>query len=176
MQDLRLQVRPAAELTPALSATIIALCQRAYEEDVAPLFATFEGGTHVLGFLGAALAAHAMWVTRWLQPGDGPRLRTAYVEMVATEPRWQRRGFGAAVMRRTADAIGEYDLGALCPAETSLYARLGWAFWRGPLFIRSSAGLIPTPEERVMILRTSHTPALDLDQSLSAEWRAGELW
>jgi GNAT superfamily N-acetyltransferase len=176
MQNLRLQVLPAAECTPELSAIIIGLCRRAYEEDVTALFATFEGGTHVLGFVGDALAAHAMWVTRWLQPGHGPRLRTAYVEMVATDPRWQQRGFGTTLMRRTADAIAEYDLGALCPAETSLYARLGWVFWRGPLFIRSPGGLIPTPEERVMILSTPQTPALDLDQPLSAERRAGELW
>jgi aminoglycoside 2'-N-acetyltransferase I len=107
-------------------------------------------------------------VTRWLQPGDGPRLRTAYVEMVATEPGFQRRGF--------ATAVHDFDLGGLCPAAPGLYARLGWVFWRGPLSIRTPEGLAPTPEERIMILRLPKTPALDLDLPLSAEWRQGEVW
>jgi aminoglycoside 2'-N-acetyltransferase I len=175
-QNLRVEVTHADELNPDVLATVHTLCNRAYEEDLSPLFATFVDATHVLGFLSGVLASHAMWVTRWLQPGDGPRLRTAYVEMVATEPDFQGRGFATAVMRRLASAISEYDLGALCPAEPQVYARLGWVFWRGPLFIRSGERLIPTPDERIMILRLPKTPSLDLDLPLSAEWREGELW
>jgi aminoglycoside 2'-N-acetyltransferase I len=174
--NLRLEIVPGDQLAPDLVGNVHALCHRAYEEDVGSLFATFVDATHVLGFLEGALASHAMWVTRWLRPGDGPRLRTAYVEMVATELHLQRRGLSTAVMARLASAISGYDLGALCPAEPGLYARLGWVFWRGPLFIRSEQGLIPTPAERVMVLRLPHTPALDLDLPLSAEWREGELW
>lgn len=111
-----------------------------------------------------------------MQPGEGRPLRTAYVEMVATAPEYRRRGFATAVMKRLAKSIVDYELGALCPAEPDLYARLGWVFWRGPLFIRTSKGLLPTPDERVMILRLPKTPPLDLDAPLSAEWRPGELW
>jgi len=153
-----------------------ALCNRAYQEDLEYLFSTFNNATHVLGFLGARLVSHAMWVTRWLQPGDGSSLRTVYVEMVATEPRFQRRGFATTIMRRLASAITDFDLGGLCPAEPELYARLGWDFWRGPLSIRTPEGLMPTPEERIMILRLPKTPPLDLDLPLSAEWREGEVW
>lgn len=174
--DLKFEVVPAAGISPTLLDAIYALCQRAYGEDLRALFATFQDVTHVPGFLDGVLVAHAMWVTRWLQPGNAPPLRTAYVEMVATEPRFQRRGFATAVMRHLADAISAYDLGALSPAETSVYARLGWVFWRGPLFIRADQQLIPTPDEQVMILRLPQTPPLDLDQPLSAEWRLGELW
>jgi aminoglycoside 2'-N-acetyltransferase I len=87
-----------------------------------------------------------------------------------------RRGYASAVMKRLARAIADYDLGALDPAEPELYARLGWVFWRGPLFIRMDGELLPTPDERVMILRLPKTPPLDLDAPLSAEWRPGELW
>jgi aminoglycoside 2'-N-acetyltransferase I len=103
-------------------------------------------------------------------------LRTAYVEAVATEPAFQRRGFATAVMQRVAHAIGDFDLGGLSPSEVGFYERLGWELWRGPLSIRSAAGLIPTPNERVMILRLPRTPPLDLHSPLSAEWREGELW
>ena len=175
-QNLRLEVVRADELTPDLLPSVHALCNRAYEEDLKPIFATFMDATHVLGFWGSTLVSHAMWVTRWLQPGDGPRLRTAYVEMVATEPHLQKRGFATAVMGRLTSAISEYDLGGLCPAEPQLYARLGWISWRGPLFIRSPERLIPTPNESVMILQLPKSPSLNLDQPLSAEWREGELW
>ena len=174
--NLKLEVIPAAGISPTLLDAIHALCRRAYDEDLRPLFATFNDPTHVLGFLNGNLVAHAMWVTRWLQPGSAPPLRTAYVEMVATEPLFQGRGFATAVMRHLADAISTYDLGGLSPAETSVYARLGWVFWRGPLFIRADPQLIPTPDEQVMILRLPQTPPLDLEQPLSAEWRQGELW
>jgi len=79
-------------------------------------------------------------------------------------------------MKRAAGSIVDFQLGALCPATPDLYARLGWVFWRGVLSIRESRGLLPTPDEKVMILRLPKTPPLDLDAALAAEWRPGELW
>jgi aminoglycoside 2'-N-acetyltransferase I len=174
--SLRIEIVQADRLAPDLLASIHDLCNRAYEEDLEYLFSTFKDASHVLGFLDTRLVSHAMWVTRWLQPGDGPLLRTAYVEMVATEPGFERRGFATAVMQRLASAIADFELGGLCPAEPALYAKLGWVFWRGPLSIRTPDGLVPTTEERVMILRLPKTPALDLDLPLSGEWREGEVW
>jgi aminoglycoside 2'-N-acetyltransferase I len=173
---LRIEIVKAADLTTDARAAIVEMCNRAYEEDLAPLFATFHDATHLLGFEESALVSHAMWVTRWLQPGNGPLLRTAYVEMVATDPDFQGRGFASEIMRHLAVAITDFDLGGLSPAETSLYTRLGWRFWRGPLAIRTGQTMIPTPEEQIMILLLPKTPALELDAPLSAEWRDGELW
>ena len=178
-ENLRLEVLHADQLTSQKLAEIHALCNRAYavyEVDLEPLFQTFTDTTHVLGWWGSALASHAMWVTRWLQPSDQPPLRTAYVEMVATEPEFQGRGFATAVMRQLASGIQDFQLGGLSPAEPMLYERLGWVFWQGPLFIRARDGLLPTPEGSVMILRLPKTPPLDLTLPLSAEWREGELW
>ena len=144
------------------------------KKKITSLFNTFTDATHVLGYLGESIVSHAMWVTRWLRPGDGPYLCTAYVEMVATEPNFQRRGFATAVMQRLAEAISDFELGGLCPAEPELYAKLGWVFWRGPLFIRTPGGMIPTPDEKVMIFQLLKTPVLDLDLPLSAEWCEGK--
>ena len=175
-ESLRLEVVHADQLAPEHLAEIHALCNRAYQADLEPLFRTFTDATHVIGWWGPAIASHAMWVTRWLQPGNQSPLRTAYVEMVATEPQFQRRGFATAVMRRLASAITVFDVGGLCPAEPMLYTKLGWVFWQGPLFIRAQEGLISTPEESIMILPLPKTPPLDLTLPLSAEWREGELW
>ena len=175
-EDLKLEVIRSDQLPPDHLTAIYSLCNRAYEENLEPLFKTFSDATHVLGLLDSAVVSHAMWFTRWLLPGDGPPLRTAYVEMVATEPQLQRRGYATAVMNRLASAIHDYDLGGLCPAEPELYARLGWRFWQGPLFVRHNDGLVPTPDERIMVLRLPKTPALNTKLPLSAEWRDGELW
>jgi aminoglycoside 2'-N-acetyltransferase I len=99
------------------------------------------------------------------------------VEAVATDERYRKKGYASAVMKRLAEEIRDYDIGALSTGSCSLYARLGWQLWRGPLFIRTADGMIATPEEKgVMVLVLPKTLALDLDTPLSAEWREGELW
>src|SRR5689334_2387215 len=178
-ESLRVEVLHADQLTSQQLADIHALCNHAYaiyDVDLEPIFQTFTDTTHVIGWWGSAMVSHAMWVTRWLQPGNQPPLRTAYVEMVATEPEFQGRGFATAVMRRLATAIQDFQLGGLSPAEPMLYEKLGWVFWQGPLFIRTKDGSISTPDMQVMILSLPKTPPLDLTSPLSAEWREGELW
>ena len=184
--NLKIEAVSAIQVPPETLLAIRRLCAEAYGEDLAHLFAVYTADWHILAHLIDLLAGHAMIVTRWLQAGDGPMMRTAYVEMVATAPAYQRQGIGKAVMKKVAvvAAQQQYDLAALCPADTELYGHLGWKYWLGQLFIRSTESeeterpaLIPTPEERVMVLRMPTTPPLDLGQSLSAEWReGGELW
>ena len=178
IHELRLELVGGDALEAGTRAEIVALCDRAYERDMAPYFEVLLSQTHVIASLDGVVVSHAMWVTRWLQIGFRPLLKTAYVEMVATEPEYQRRGYAASVMRLLAESITGFEIGALCPSDAgvALYPRLGWEPWRGPLFIRGSHEVIPTPEERVMVLRLPGTPELDLDAPLSAEWREGELW
>jgi GNAT superfamily N-acetyltransferase len=163
-------------LSARQSAEVRALCRLAYDEDLNDLFEAYGPGTHLLGFVDGRLVSHVMWVTRWLQPGGMAPLRTAYVEMVATHPAFSGRGYATRLMREVPGRVDDFGLAALCPADTTLYERLGWTFWRGPLFIRQEQSLLPTPEERVMILPLPRTPELDLDSALSAEWREGEVW
>ena len=141
------------------------------------MFNTFPEPTHVLGYRAGTLVSHALWVTRWLQVETDRMLRTAYVEAVATERAHRGRGYATAVMKRLAEEIQAYDLGALSPFSVAYYERLGWEQWRGPLYIRTKTGPVRSPSDgEVMILRLQNTPALDLDAALSAEWREGELW
>ena len=175
---LHIKIVSSEALSDPDKRAIISLCNLAYEEDLEPLFNTFVDATHVLGTFRGSLVGHALWVTRWLQPGNEAPLRTAYVEAMATHPDFRRRGFAAQIMTALGEAIRSFELGALCPdlGIADLYEKLGWEFWRGPLSIRAGQGLLPTPDERVMILRLPKTPALHLEAPLSAEWREGELW
>lgn len=137
----------------------------------------FVDTVHILARLDGKLISHALWITRWLQIGSGPVLRTAYVEGVATDENHRGQGFATIVMDRLAKEIMDFEIGGLSPAETSLYTRLGWQYWQGPLFHRKSKALIPDPDdESVMILRLPKTPDLDLSAPISIEWREGEVW
>jgi aminoglycoside 2'-N-acetyltransferase I len=122
------------------------------------------------------LVSHAVVTTRWLQPDGQPELKTAYVDAVATLPAYQGQGYGSAVMLELANRIDDYSIGCLETERAGFYERLGWELWRGPLAGRSEQGLIPTPDQKgVMVLRLSQTPALDLDQGLTIECQTGEL-
>jgi aminoglycoside 2'-N-acetyltransferase I len=166
---------PGAHLSLEERREILTLCSLAFETNYAPIYATFSDPVHILARLDEKLVSHALWNTRWLRCGNSPIVRTAYVEAVATDPPYQRRGFATGVMLELQAHILEYELGCLSPAVDGLYERLGWEYWRGPVSVRTKNGLLSTPYE-VMVLRLQRTPALDLDGPLSAEWRPGELW
>lgn len=174
---LEIRVVPGDLLGPTRE-QVFALCERAYLQDLRAVPGTFDSPTHVLGIVGGTVVSHALWITRWLAPGTSAPLRTAYVEWVATDPPHQRRGYASAVMQALIGAIDDFQLAALSTSDVgqSLYARLDWERWHGPLFIRGPAGVLATPGETVMIRRLATTPKLSLDDSLSAEWREGELW
>ena len=180
--ELTLHHKRANQLEPSTGKEIHQLCNDAYGEDLSHLFAPYTANFRVLARMENKLFGHAMVVTRWVQAGKEPALRTVYVEMVATAPEYRKGGVGSDVMKRVAQAaaVEEYELAALCPGDTGHFVHPGWEYWRGPLFIRirdlpenETPALIPTPEERVRILRFPFTPPLDLDQTLSAEWRPG---
>jgi aminoglycoside 2'-N-acetyltransferase I len=175
---LTFEIVRSDEISLARRVEIVRLLNAAYREDVGGLFATLGPATHILAVEDGAVTTHAMWITRWLQPGERPPLKTAYVEMVATLPRCQGRGLATFVMNRLVRELPDsYALAALCPARSGIYERLGWWFWRGPLSIRlPTGGTRATPDERVMVHRLPQSPPLDLTTPLSAEWRDGELW
>ena len=80
-------------------------------------------------------------------------------------------------MTRLAESIDDYEIGCLQTDRTGFYARLGWELWRGPLAGRGDDGLIPTPDQRgVMVLRLAPTPPLDLDTGLSIERQPERIW
>jgi aminoglycoside 2'-N-acetyltransferase I len=168
--------------TAALAATerqaILALCTAAYEEEMSPYLEDIGRGIHALGSVDGVLVTHAMLVPRTLAVPGRPGLHTAYVELVATAPVLQGRGYASALLRALAPAMQDFELGALSPSDHAFYERLGWERWRGPLSVRTASGLEPSPDdEEVMILRLDRTPAwLDVHAPLSVAWRPGEVW
>ena len=55
------------------------------------------------------IPARVLWVTRWLQVGDGPLLRTTYVEAVAADPARRRRGYASAALQAVIPEVRHFD-------------------------------------------------------------------
>jgi GNAT superfamily N-acetyltransferase len=98
------------------------------------------------------------------------------VDAVATDPAYWGCGVGSAVMARFAAETRGYQLCALSTTVPGFYDQLGWKRWRGPLAVHAPNGLVYTPDECVMILRTPSAPPLDLDELLTVEPRGGQPW
>ena len=177
--NMKVRFFKTEELDAVMRNDIVNLCIAAHEEeDFRNLFDYIpSGGLHFLGFAGEQLVSHALVSTRWLQPEGHPLLKTAYVDAVATLPASQGRGFGSMVMRCLANRIDdEYVIGCLETERVGFYEQLGWELWRGPLAGRSEQGLIPTPEQKgIMVLRLASAPALHLDSLLTIEYQ-GRIW
>lgn len=156
---------------------VLDLCDAAYGEPMQRYLDDVGPGRHLLGFADGQLVSHLMVVARTLLPAGGPVLRTAYVELVATAPREQGKGHASTLLRHLPTVVLDFDLAALSPSDPAFYARLGWESWSGPLSVRTTTGIEPTPDEMVMVLRLPRTPSeLDLAAGLSVEWRPGEIW
>jgi aminoglycoside 2'-N-acetyltransferase I len=179
-EAIAVDVFATEDLSAAQKAEIVDVCIAAHDqEDFRRLFTHFikSGGRHFLAADGSRLVSHAVVTTRWAQPDGGPELRTAFVDAVSTLPQYQGRGYGSATMRRLAASIGDYEIGCLQTDRVSFYDRLGWELWTGPLAGRTDDGLVPTPEQRgVMVLRLPGTPPLDLAAPLSIERQPDRIW
>jgi aminoglycoside 2'-N-acetyltransferase I len=169
-------VLPTGAPSPADRAAIVALCTRAFGTDFSSLWHYVRAADHVLATLDGRLVGHAMWSTRTARANDGPFLRTAYLDAMATDAEMWGQGIGRAVIACLGAETAGFDLRALSTDRPGFYERLCWERWRGPTGGRDGDLLIPTPEEIVFISRTSTTPPLDLDGLLTVERRAGSIW
>lgn len=136
------------------------------------------GGTHFIIEHDGELLSHGSVVERILET-RGVQLRTGYVEAVATAPAAQRHGLASRIMQAvTKHVVAEYDFGALSTGQRNFYERFGWERWLGPTNVRTEQGLQRTADEDggILFLRTPRTPRLDLNEPISCDWRAGDVW
>jgi aminoglycoside 2'-N-acetyltransferase I len=136
------------------------------------------GGLHVWASDVTGLISHGALVERTLVCG-AHTLRLGYVEAMATAAKHRRQGHGSRVLQCITDLIRErYPLGALSTGSPGFYERLGWERWRGPTFVATPEGRRRTPDDDggIMILRTSRSPDLNLDDDIVCDWRPGDVW
>jgi aminoglycoside 2'-N-acetyltransferase I len=136
------------------------------------------GGVHALGWDGAGLVGHASVIQRRLLYG-GHALRTGYVEAVVVHHDYRRRGHATALMHAMERVIrGAYQIGALSATDDALqfYLALGWQRWLGPAWALTPTGRIRTQDDDGGIFVLPVTVNVDPQQSLTCDWRDGDLW
>jgi aminoglycoside 2'-N-acetyltransferase I len=175
---LDIQVKAGQDLSETEYAEIVALTSRAFKRDYTLFLEMFPHPTHVLGRYQGKIVTYVLWITRWLQIRNGPLLKTAYIEGMATDLQYRHRGFASQLMQRAIESVQDFDIAALATGSHGFYERLGWRTWEGPLYARKEKELIVMPEEKgcVMVYALSKTPPLDIAAPLSVEWRAVEPW
>ncbi len=167
------------DLDAETRAEIVQVCIAAHHEpDFERLFSYIpSGGRHFMAYRGNELVSHAVVTTRWLQIEGERRLKTAYVDAVATKPARQGQGHATALLRLLETNVDDYDVACLQTDIPQFYERLGWELWHGALAGLSGRTLIPTPDQHgIMILRLKGTPDLDLDGRLTIECDPGRIW
>jgi aminoglycoside 2'-N-acetyltransferase I len=137
-----------------------------------------KGGTYVWLAGPHGVISHASIVERPLVC-SGHSLNAGYVEAVATVATLRHQGYGTVVMTHINDLIRQrYALGALSTGSHAFYSALGWERWRGATLVETLHGRERTPDDdgSVMILRTSRTPRLNLDEEIVCASRPGDVW
>ena len=179
----RLRRVATRDLTAAERAAIRELLVTAFGPDEDERFGDDDwehalGGVHFVLDLDGVIVSHASVVERELHVGGRP-LRTGYVEAVGTAVERQGAGFGSLVMADVSAHIRDgFELGALGTGRHHFYERLGWLTWQGPAFVRTPDGPRRTPDEEgyILVLTTPTSPPLDLTQTISCDWRPGDVW
>ncbi|ENV96025.1 hypothetical protein F937_00704 [Acinetobacter calcoaceticus ANC 3680] len=93
------------------------------------------------------------------------------------------KGFASQLLRHLVDTLTslEYGLAALQPEDEAFYKKLGWISWWGDLYIKQDTSTYLTDDYEIMLYPLSiHMKDLlshrSEDDSISAEWREGEVW
>ena len=136
------------------------------------------GGLHALAWDDGVLVGHGAVVLRRLLHG-GRALRPGSVEAVAVAVAHRRTGVASALMARLEEVVrGAYDLGALGATDdgAALYAARGWQRWRGPTSVLGPTGTVRTPDDDGAVLVLPGAGPLDLDGTLTCDWRDGDVW
>lgn len=178
--DLEITVLPMAAVDQPTRLEIIEVCKAAFnDEEFDELFtiaATSVDPTDVIGRLNGIVVSHGMWSTRRLWLEDGTYLKTAFLDAVATDPKWQGHGFGSAIIRRLCEEISEFDISCLTTNRVSFYENLGWERWAGPLATDRNSSVELESGEFAMVWRTPKTPPLNSNSVLTIEGRSGSDW
>lgn len=135
-------------------------------------------GTHLTAVQDAEVVSHVAVVPRMIDVGD-LAVSTGYVEAVATAPAWRGQGLASRLMEEAGRLIGRHHgMGALSTGAPGFYERLGWEVWRGPTYVRTSAGTVRTEDEDggVMVLRVPAGAVLDLGLAITCQARDGDDW
>ena len=165
-------------MPPEKRREVLDMCNAAYGQPFDGLFDMLPpDGMHVMGRIDDKLVAHLVITDRWLKIEGGAQLKTAYIDAVATLPEHRRQGYaGELIKRAVALCAQRYDVIGLATDKPELYARYGFAKWKGRQFIEKecAVGTELSPEQNNLMLRVSNMALIsDWSKTMTANWRPG---
>jgi aminoglycoside 2'-N-acetyltransferase I len=169
--ELELAVKKNRDLSEKELEEIITLCSNAFNEDFRPYMKDFIGSRHILGYYEDVLVSHVLWLNRWIRIENTPLLKTAFLDAVAVDEKYRKRGYASSTMTRFTEEITDYDMAVLTTGSPDFYERLGWQAWLGSVsFQRVDGQITSLNNSTLMTLFHPRTPALDVNTPLTVEW------
>ena len=169
--EFNLVVKKNHDLSPEELENVITLCSNAFNEDFRPYMKDFAGGIHILGCYENRLVSQVLWLNRWVRIENTPLLRTAFLDALAVDEKFRKRGIASSMMTRLVEEITDYDIAVLTTDSIDFYKRIGWQAWQGPVsFQRVDGRITPLNNQTFMVLSLPKTPALDVNLPLTVEW------
>lgn len=93
------------------------------------------------------------------------------------------KGLASQLLRYLTDVLTtlDYELATLQPEDEAFYKKLDWILWWGYLYIKQGASIYLTDDYQIMLFPLSANLKERLSQhseenTICADWRAGELW
>ncbi|AZC03415.1 MULTISPECIES: GNAT family N-acetyltransferase [Acinetobacter] len=162
---------------------IAELCFAAFDEDPWSQYAFMQKAFHVVGILDDQIVSHALWTDRVFAINGSSNVKTAYVEYVTTDYTMRGKGVASQLLKYLVEALTDlkYELAALQPEDEAFYKKLGWTTWWGDLYIKQDTSTYLTDDYEIMLyplsisikdLLSNHSQG----DSISSEWREGEVW
>ena len=143
------------------------------EEDWSHTF----GGIRFLGFLEKRLIAHGSVVPRkiWI---DATETKAGYVEGIAVEKSYWRRGFGSSLISEiTAFCRAEFPISMLSTGEKEFYRKHGWVDFPGESFVSVNGIEIRTEEEdEGLMVLLGALSSFSIPRKVVCETRTGDFW
>jgi aminoglycoside 2'-N-acetyltransferase I len=175
----RVEVRHTSQLDASMLVAARTLLDAVFEGDFSD--ADWEhalGGMHVLLHDGDELIGHGSVVQRRVLHA-GRALRCGYVEAIGVRADRRRQGHGARIMSAIGELVrGGYAMGALGASDDGapLYRAHGWTLWEGETFAFTPDGITRTPDTAGALMVLDVEDVLDPAQSLTCDWRDGDVW
>jgi len=180
---MEFKILEVKELNPHQRQQIATLCFSAFDEDPWSQYAFMQKAFHVVGILDDQIVSHALWTDRVFAINGSSNVKTAYVEYVTTDYTMRGKGVASQLLKYLVEALTDlkYELAALQPEDEAFYKKLGWTTWWGDLYIKQDTSTYLTDDYEIMLyplsisikdLLSNHSQG----DSISSEWREGEVW
>lgn len=166
------------DLATDIVAEIKVLLDQAYEGDFsAEDWDHSLGGSRFLGYLENELIAHGVIVSRriWLNEIE---YQVGYLEAIAVLPKYQRQGYGAALLTRLTEyANDNYLVSMLSTDEKEFYRKFGWLDFSGESYVLTHGELVRSADEDagLMWLPGANSELVELTKAV-CEARSGDAW